>query len=93
MAYTYEDINTRVEAAVTAMDAGDYTTAREKLETASVMLAGLPDSKKGNSELQWDREAIDKMLARVAERETRSSAGVSGWMQSTKVVGTAVSAE
>lgn len=69
------DINTRVAAAVVAIDAADYATAYIKLLGAKALLAALPDTKHGEIELEWDREAIDSLLTNV-RRSQQSSAGI-----------------
>lgn len=56
------DINTYVAAAVTAIDAGSYATARNKLMAAKALLIALPDSSKGSEQLRWDRNAIDELI-------------------------------
>lgn len=61
-------INTKVAEAVTAIEAGDYTTAQTKLESATILLAALPDQEQDGTSLRWDRSAIQRMLEVVAKK-------------------------
>lgn len=59
------DVNTAVEAAVTAIEAGDWAAAQRNLLVAKARLSAMPDQKKGSAELTWDRAAIDSLMADV----------------------------
>jgi len=67
------DINTRVSAAVAAIDSGDYATALVKLLGAKALLAAMPDTKHGEVELEWDREAIDSLITSVRTAQIGAS--------------------
>lgn len=68
MAYSAADVNTRVEAAVAAIDLGDFSGAYTKLLGAEALLAGLPDSEQKSASLKWDRLAIGRLVERVKGR-------------------------
>ena len=73
---TAAEINTRMNAAITALDAGDYATAYTKALGAQGMLAVKPDTDFSDEGLKWDREFIAnfvkemKQLSRGAKAST-----------------------
>jgi len=69
------EINAAVDAAIAANEAGDRATAITKLETAAMILAGLPDQQQADAELKWDRAAIDRMLTYL-RRLSGTSSGI-----------------
>ena len=75
---TVAEINTRIDAAVAFMDAGDYASAKSKLETVQVLMVALPDAEKGDESLKWDREAVDAALQRLGKLATAASLSASG---------------
>lgn len=69
-------IDTKVAAAVTAMEAGDYSTALVKLLGAKALLSSLPSrSAKNGTELEYDAAAIDSLILEV-KRMRGASHGV-----------------
>jgi len=83
MAVTAGTINARVELAITAIDAADWATAETKLLGALAALTALPDTRHGDSELRWNREALQELLKNVRSRG--SVAGGTMKLQETKV--------
>lgn len=67
MAISYATITTLMEAATTALAAGDYATARDKALAAQGVLAILPDTSRnssggGSDSATWDRVALSTFL-------------------------------
>jgi cellobiose-specific phosphotransferase system component IIA len=64
---TIATINTKVADAVTAIEAGDYATAKTKLLAAKALMAVKPTrSAKEGAEIEFDAGAIDSLLARIS---------------------------
>lgn len=69
-------INARVTAAVTAIDDGDWATAKKKLAGAKALLAVLPSrSAREGEELEFDPAGLDSLLA-LCNRELAASGGI-----------------
>lgn len=68
-------INTKVAEAITASEAGDFDTALVKLRSAKMLLASLPNSKTEETELEWDRLALDSLIADF-KREATAAHGI-----------------
>lgn len=68
---TAAEINTKVNEAVTAIEAGNWSTALSKLLAAQALLAGKADSRTLtlNTELRWDRNAIDRLILQVRQQQ------------------------
>lgn len=66
-------IKSRILAADTAALAGDHATALEYAESAERLLAGLPDSRFGETEMKWMRDAIARVIDRVEKRVSAST--------------------
>lgn len=79
------DINTRVAAAVTAMDAGDWTTAETKLLGAQALMAALPNGGHGEETLNWNPNGLRDLLMQV-----RMKRGAGLKIQRTKIQRVAV---
>lgn len=60
---TVSEINTLADDAAAAIAAGDYATAVNKLRGAQVLLAAIPDQIQEQTELRWDRRAIEAAIA------------------------------
>ena len=75
MAVTLEALNTRIDAAVTAIDAGNYATALIQIRGAMAIQAALPSAIKGSSALTHDRQQLVE-LEKICLRAQASSAGV-----------------
>ncbi len=69
-----DTINTKVDAAITAAESGDHTTAVKYLRSALMAMNAMPDARKGNHELKWDRESLQRLL----EHEEKLAASQSG---------------
>lgn len=65
---TVAQLNGYVDAAIAAMDSGDWVTAESKLLLAKAVLVGLPDTVGKSTELSWDRSAIDGLLVDVKQK-------------------------
>lgn len=87
MAASFAAVQTLMEAAVTAMAAAEYSTARDKALAAQMLLAVLPNTTQGTAGggsdgLSWDRVAVSKIVDQCtalanASRGMQSSRGVS----------------
>lgn len=73
MVINASSVNSYVEAAITAIEASDWTTARTKLLQAKAALVALPDSAKSGETLEWDRGSIDELIRDVNVDERRHS--------------------
>lgn len=70
---TIAEINTKITAAITAMEAGDYATAETAALAAEVMLAVKPDTEFSKEKLIFDREAISRFVAKMGIKAKASS--------------------
>ena len=77
---TVAQINTKIDEAVTLIEAEDWSLALTKLMAAQALLAGKADSKVRNlSELTYDREGIASLIRNVREElrlASRSAFGI-----------------
>lgn len=60
-------INAKGDAAVAAIEAGDYSTAEKLLVAASTMIALLPNVARSDKSLTWDRAAIQAALNQIKQ--------------------------
>jgi len=67
------DVSTYMAAATTAISAEEWSTAYTKLLSAKAALVALPDSERDGSKIQWDREAIDKLIVEVKEQKAAAA--------------------
>lgn len=67
------DLDTLISAAKTAIAASDWTTAENKLMQAQAELAGLPNGKAGDEEVQYRHRTIDDLLANVRRKAAASA--------------------
>jgi hypothetical protein len=66
----------KIDEAVTAQEAGDYSTAIAKIRSAKLLLATMPTrSRQGESEFAFEREQLDSLLAELT-RQQASSQGI-----------------
>lgn len=70
-----DEINSYMDAAVAALDGGDYATARLKAVCAQGLMSVIPKSAKGNSSLEYSAEGIRDFIAGVRAAEKAASAG------------------
>lgn len=61
------------DAAIAAMDAGNWELAHTKLLAASAGLQTLPDVESGGSRVTFDREWLDRLIAQVERERSRAS--------------------
>lgn len=73
---TITTINEKVAAAVTAIEAGEFSTALTKLRAAKALLSAVPNSRQGDLELEWDRRAIDSLIEDVESQLATTDTGV-----------------
>lgn len=78
-------INEKVTAAVDAIEAGDFSTAKTKLLAAKALLIGRPDTRHLSTELRWNREAIDSLIRQCDQQLSATSAGGLGGVQRTRI--------
>lgn len=68
------EINTAMESAVAAQEAGDYASALKHMETAYLRISVLPDSQFDDERLEWDRERIQSLLKYLQSRVASQTA-------------------
>lgn len=61
-------INTAADAAVTYIRAGNYASAAVELEAALVLIATMPDTRHGETELRWKPEQLRLMLQDIKQK-------------------------
>ena len=76
-------INTKMAAAVAALEAGDYATALTNALCAQGLVAASPTSEHGNDKISWQDNKIADFVANVRRAQAADTA--SGGMQQTKV--------
>lgn len=72
------EINTAMETAVAAQEAGDYGAALSAMETAYMRICVLPDSEFDRERLEWDREGIKALIDYLKKRQTETAGGPRG---------------
>jgi hypothetical protein len=75
MAIDAATIQTTMDLAVAAIGDNDWATAMPLLRQAHAMLAAIPDSKFGETELEWDRESIAALI-QDGQKQSASSTGI-----------------
>lgn len=68
------DINTAMESAVIAQEAGDYATALKHCESAWIRICGLPDSEFDDERLQWSRDGLKHLLDYLQQKANQQAA-------------------
>jgi len=64
---------TAMDAAVTAIDGGDYVTARQKIVVAQIHFRKIPtDTQKGEYRLRWTETDMAALLAQIGKLEAAS---------------------
>ena len=74
---TTSEINTAMNAAVTALRAGDYATAYAEALAAQGLMLAKPHSRFEKDELEWTPEKIETFLVRLQALK-RSASGAAG---------------
>lgn len=85
MAITAAEIETLIDAANSAADGSDYTTAVNKLRQAKALISALPDSIKDGTEIRYDRGALDALIAEYQRANATSASQDSGGVRRTKI--------
>jgi len=72
MAVTYSVVTTLMDAAVAALAAADYQTARDKAIAAQGVLSAIPDTTRGTSGggsdgVTWDRVALSQFITQCTK--------------------------
>lgn len=62
---TASTVNGYVEEAIVLMAAGSYAEAKIKLLAAQAGLSIIPDGRQGESEMKFDRRAIQELLTNI----------------------------
>jgi hypothetical protein len=78
------EIDAKVDLAVAALESADYATALTYLFSAKALLSVKADSRNRNSELRYDRRAIDSLIADVRRQQNATNAASFG-IQKTNV--------
>ena len=71
------DIQTRVDAAIVAIDAGSYDTALKEIEVAELIVASLPDAGERGASLNWS-DRLAKIREHIQQRKAESKAASLG---------------
>lgn len=73
------DVQTRIDAAVAAIDAQDWATADRQATGAILILAGIPDSIfDGNDQLRFDRQGANEILKSIKRQANAGLAAAAG---------------
>ena len=88
MAITVAQLHTHLEAARAALGSGDYAAAEVAALQAQAVLAGLPDSDKDGTRMEW-RSTIKDLLAAIATGRASAVAVSAGGLQVAKITYTA----
>lgn len=75
---TVSALNTYMAAAQSALSAGNYNDARLQATLAMGELSVIPDGGKGDANLTWSREGIEKFLEQVDRVAIRTRTAQSG---------------
>jgi hypothetical protein len=80
-------IQARLEAAVAALDAADYPGAVLQATGALALLAGIPNSKRKDLELDWAtaKEAMEAVCAEARRQQSTAAIAAAGGVQRQKV--------
>ena len=70
-------INSAMDAAVAAQEAGDYRTALVRVESAWMRIATLADSEFENERLEWSREGVENLMKWLQQRANAQAAAES----------------
>lgn len=73
MAVDAATIQTKMDLAVTAIGNDDWATAMPLLRQCHALMSALPDSKFGETELEWDRESIAALIQDGQKQESAST--------------------
>lgn len=63
------------EEIVTAIEAGDRSTAITKLQALKVRLIAMPDAMQQSAQLRWDRRAIDSLILSLRQEIVGAAGG------------------
>ena len=63
------------EEIVTAIEAGDRSTAIRKLQALKVRLIAMPDAMQQSAQLRWDRRAIDSLILSLRQEIVGAAGG------------------
>lgn len=66
-------INGKIDLAVAAQEAGDYSSAISYLLSAKMLIAGLPDSGYGDSSIKWRGADIDAAIDDLRKLQSSST--------------------
>jgi len=67
-------LNTYRDAALAAIAAGDYASARTAAEQALVVLSTMPNGRADANSQEWDREGIQAVIT-ICNRRVAASSG------------------
>lgn len=71
-------VNTLIDAGNTALAAGNHATAILKFRQALAVLSSMPDSRKDNTEMEWDRSSLRQLILDLEKEKTASSISTNG---------------
>jgi argininosuccinate synthase len=73
------DLQTRIDAAVAAMDAADWDGCIRLADGAMLIMAAIPDSTfDGNDQIRFDRQGAAQILGSIKKRANSALANASG---------------
>lgn len=71
------DANTYRDAAVAAIDAGDYATARTQIDKAIAALGTAPDSEAGDFSIEWSNCRKDLLsMSKMCTQRLSAASGI-----------------
>ena len=80
------DVNTKVDEAIAAHEAGDVETALRKLRSARMLLVAIPDSSTPDGgSLRFDRASIESMITDLQGEKNAASIASAGGIRRSKV--------
>lgn len=81
---TAANLRTRLEAAATAIEAGDYATALTKARAAQATLLAIPDGARAGMQVQYGRQ-IQELIDECKKALATQNLTTAGGMQTQKV--------
>lgn len=81
----FSDFQSKMTAAVSAQESGDYTAALMYLRSAKMLLATIPDSAGGKSSTQWRDELTSMIEDLKGLQASQASASTGDSIRRTKI--------
>lgn len=79
MASRLSDLNSKIDAAIAAFEAGSYDLALTRLTAAQLLIATIPDTvMDGNDQIRFDRQGALLNIRQIRQQITARKAGSMG---------------